>query len=81
MNYRPLKNYQIKIEAKSEVEYNAGTGTVLVPPADARIFLHWLNDKGKLISTFTLTYATLVENKLKIINGTNDSISITAIEI
>ena len=81
MNYRPLKNYQIKIEAKSEVEYDAGTGTILIPPADARIFLHWLNDKGKLISTFTLTYATLVENKLKIINGTNDSISITAIEI
>jgi len=81
MNYRPLKNYQIKIEAKSEVEYDAGTGTILIPPADARIFLHWLNDKGKLISTFTLTYATLVENKLKIINGTNDSVSITAIEI
>ena len=81
MNYRPLKNYQIKIEAKNEVEYNAGTGTILIPPADARIFLHWLNDKGKLISTFTLTYATLVENKLKIINGTNDRVSITAIEI
>mgnify|MGYP003347527809 CR=1 FL=1 len=73
MNYRPLKNYQIKIEAKKEVEYNAGTGTILIPPADTRIFLHWLNDNGKLTSTFTLTYATLVDRKSTRLNSSHVS--------
>lgn len=81
MNYKPLKNQYIKIPPKGEIEFDAGTGTVLIPPPDTRVFLHWTNNNGKLISTYTLTYSALVQNKFKIINGTDKNISIHAIDL
>ena len=81
MNYKALKNQHIKIGARGQIEFDAGTGTVLIPPTDAKVYLHWNNDNGKLISTYTLTYSTLVQNKLKIINGSDKAISIHAIDI
>jgi hypothetical protein len=80
MNYKPLKNQFLKLAPKGELVFDAGTGTVLVPPADTKVFLHWTNENGKLISTFTLTYSTLVQNKFKIINGSDKAISIHAID-
>jgi len=80
MNYKPLKNQYLKLAPKGELEFDAGTGTVLIPPADTKVFLHWTNENGKLISTYTLTYSTLVQNKFKIINGSDKAISIHAID-
>lgn len=81
MNYKALKNQHIKLGAHGQVEFDAGQGTVLIPPTDTKVYLHWTNDNGKLISTFTLTYATLVQNKFKIINGSDRAINIHAIDI
>lgn len=80
MNYKPLKNQFLKLAPKGELVFDAGTGTVLVPPADTKVFLHWTNENGKLISTYTLAYSTLVQNKFKIINGSDKAISIHAID-
>jgi hypothetical protein len=81
MNYKPLKNQHIKLGARGQINFDAGTGTVLIPPSDAKVFLHWTNENGKLISTYTLIYATLVQNNLKIINGSDKPVSIHSIDI
>ena len=81
MNYKALKNNYIKLAGKEEVEFDAGEGTVLIPPPNTKVYLHWTNSNGKLVSTFTLTYATLVQNKIKIINSTNTPLSIHAITL
>jgi len=80
MNYRPLKNHYIKISANGQTEYDAGEGVILIPPENSKIFLHWTNEKGKLVTTYTLNYATLVQNKFKIINGTADQIRVHLVE-
>lgn len=81
MNYRPLKNRHIKIAANGHSELDAGEGMILIPPDNAKIYLHWTNDKGKLVTTYTLSYATLVQNKVKIINGTQNPVNIHLVEI
>lgn len=80
MNYKPLKNQFLKLAPKGELVFDAGTGTILIPPADTKVFLHWTNENGKLISTYTLTYSTMVQNKFKIINGSDKAINIHAID-
>ena len=81
MRYRALKNHFIKVPGKGEQDYDAGEGAVLVPPAGSKVFLHWLTDNGKLAATYTLEYATLVQNKFKIINNKSDPVQIHCIEI
>jgi hypothetical protein len=81
MNYRALKNHYIRLDPNGQSDLDAGDGIILIPPDKTKIYLHWVNDNGKLITTYTLNYATLVQNKLKIINGSSNSISIHAIEI
>lgn len=81
MNYKPLKNQYIKLGATGQIDFDAGTGIVLIPPADTKVFLHWSNENGKMIATYTMNYATLVQNKLKIINGSDKAISIHTIDI
>ena len=81
MNYQALKNHFIKLTAHCQTEFDSGEGVVLIPPENAKVFLHWTNDKGKLVTTYTLNYATLVQNKFKILNGSANAISIHVIEI
>ena len=81
MNYRALKNHWIKLNSKEESILDAKNGIILVPPPNAKVFLHWLNENGKLVSTYTLTYATEVQNKVKIINNSQTEVSIHAIEL
>ena len=81
MNYKLLKNRNIKVTTKEELEFDAGEGVVLVPPADSKIYIHWLNDKGKTVSTFTLAYSSLIKNKCKIINGGKTDVLILAITL
>jgi hypothetical protein len=69
MLYQALKNCFITIGPKESQDLDAQTGVVLVPQSDARVFLHWFTDSGKIRSTYTMTYATRVEGKVKIING------------
>ena len=81
MNYQALKNHFIKLAANGQTEFDAGEGVVLIPPENTKLFLHWTNDKGKIVTTYTLNYATLVQNKFKILNGSANPIRIHVIEI
>ena len=81
MNYKALNNNYIKLGSHGLTDFDAGEGVVLIPPPNTKIFLHWTNENGKMIATYTLTYATLVHNKLRIINGSDKEISIHAITL
>ena len=69
MLYQALKNHFITIDPKESQDLDAQNGVVLVPQSGAKVFLHWLTDSGKIRSTYTMTYATRVEGKVKLING------------
>jgi hypothetical protein len=79
--YQPLKNYTIKLDPKETKDLDAQTGAILIPSPNSKIFLHWLTDKGNIRSTYTMTYATRVEGKLKVINGLDATTSIHVIQL
>jgi hypothetical protein len=81
MKYRALKNNYIKLDANKDTMLDAGDGVVLVPEKDAKVYVHWLNDSGKITTTYTVDYATLVTQKVKVINAQNTPIQIHCIEI
>ena len=81
MLYQPLKNYSIQLGPKDSTELDAQNGVVLVPQSGAKVFLHWLTDSGKIRSTYTMTYATRVEGKVKLINGIDTQTAIHVIQL
>jgi hypothetical protein len=81
MLYRSLKNNTINLDSKEAIDFDANTGVVFVPQNGSKIFLHWFTAKGNLRSTYTMTYPTWVEGKLKIINGLDATTSIHVIQL
>lgn len=81
MNYKALNSNHIKLGAHGQLDYDAKEGVVLIPPADTKVFLHWLNENGKMTATYTLTHSTVVYSKIRIINGSANQISIHAITL
>jgi hypothetical protein len=81
MRYQALKHSKIKLAGKADSKIEAGTGVVLVPQEGSKIFLHWLNDSGKVVATYTLTFPTRVEGSVKAINGLDKETSIQIIEL
>jgi hypothetical protein len=81
MLYRSLKNNTINLDSKQTIEFDAGAGVVFVPQSGSKIFLHWFTSKGNIRSTFTMTYPTWVEGKLKLINGLDAATSIHVIQL
>ena len=80
MLYKQLDTKWIKLDPKQSVEYDAGEGAILVSPNDGKVFLHWLTDKGNVKATFTMICATLVNGKIKVINGTDHHLDIRVLE-
>jgi hypothetical protein len=81
MRYKALKNNYIKLEANKETFLDAGEGIILIPESNTKIYVHWLNDSGKITTTCTVDYATLVTQKVKLINAQNKEIRVHCIEI
>ena len=79
MLYKQLGTNWIKLDVKESIEFNAGEGAILIPPADSKVFLHWLTDKGNVKATFTMICATLVTGKIKVINGSPNHLDIRVI--
>jgi hypothetical protein len=67
--YRALKNYWVEVINESQIKPSFN-GSILIPPAGSKIFLHWLNESGKMIATYTLEYATLISSPVKVISKT-----------
>lgn len=80
MLYKELKNQILTVPSKGELVLEAGTGLLLIPPNNEKLFLNWLNDKDRIVATHTLTYSTLVRNKVKLINPQNHEVKVHQID-
>jgi hypothetical protein len=81
MLFQALKHNTVQLPAKGEHILDAQNGVVLVPQPNSKIYLHWLTDSGKLRQTYTMTYPTRVESKLKLINGLDTPTSVQVIQV
>ena len=79
MKYQALHHKTIKLESKAQLEYDAGEGATLVPDENSKVFLHWKNNSGKLVATYTMTFPTRAEGKFTIINALDRPVQIRAI--
>lgn len=79
MKYIPLKHKTVKLEAKGQTEIDAGDGLILVPDEGSKVFLHWKNDSGKLVTTYTMTFPTKVEGQFTAINALDKPVQIRTI--
>ena len=81
MFYKALQNRTIQLVPKETVEFNTESSVVFVPQPKSKIFLHWFTDSGKLRQTYTMTFATRIEGKLKVINGLDSPTTIQVIHL
>jgi hypothetical protein len=80
MKYSALKNRYVTIE--KELVITAGpNGSVLIPDSNTKLFLHWLNENGKMVATYTLTFPTMVHDTLKLINSSSNSVRVHMIDL
>jgi hypothetical protein len=76
MLYKQLTTKQIQLVGNAVLDYDFGEEAILVPSPNCKVFLHWLTDKGNIRSTFTMTYATRVEGKVRLTNGLDKEVVI-----
>jgi len=81
MLYQPLKYQIVQLGPKEERELDAGTGVVLVPQSSCKVFLHWISDSGKVRQTYTMTFPTRIEGKVKLINGLDTAAYISVVQV
>lgn len=81
MRYQSLKQNTIKLASKAQTMFDAKDGVILVPDNGSKVFVHWTNDSGKLMATYTMSYATKVVGQIKLINALDKEIHIQTIEL
>ena len=79
MWYTELTNKPIRLNPKEEVQIEAGK--ILIPESKGRLFLHWYNDKGKLVNSHQLKFATLVSKPVKLINPETTEATVLQIDV
>ncbi len=79
MKYIPLKHKIINLGPSEQIEIDADQGLILIPNDNSKIYIHWKNAEGKLVSTYTMTFPTKVEGKVLLINGLKTSTQVKTI--
>ena len=79
MLYKQLHIDTIKLGARAQIEHDFGEGAILTPDGKAKIFVHWITDKGNVRSTWTMTYASLIVGKVRLINGLDNETVLTVL--
>lgn len=80
MKYQALKHKYITVDKESQI-IASPNGSVLIPEENTKVFLHWLNENGKLLTTYTLSYPTLVHDTVKLINSSGKSVRVHVIDL
>lgn len=80
MLYQPIKTHSILLETNETREMDAGSGLLLIPEDNSKVFLHWLNG-DKLRATYTMTKATKVCERVQLINASNRIIEIKIVDL
>ncbi len=80
MKYIALKHKTVRLESKAQTDIDAGEeGLILVPDEGSKVFLHWKNDSGKLVTTYTMTFPVKVQGKFTAINALDKPVQIRTI--
>ena len=79
MKYQALQHKTLKLAGKAQIEYDAKDGAYLVPDENSKVFIHWKNDSGKILATYTMTFPTKIEGKVTLINALDKPCQIRAI--
>lgn len=75
--FKQLHIDTIKLGSRAQIEKDFGDeGAILIPNGKAKIFVHWMTDKGNIRSTWTMTYASKITGKVRLINGLDNEIGI-----
>ena len=80
MLYQPIKTHSILLETNETREMDAGSGLLLIPEDNSKVFLHWLNG-DKLRATYTMTKATKICERVQLINASNRIIEIKIVDL
>lgn len=80
MLYQPIKTHSILLETNETREMDAGSGLLLIPEDNSKVFLHWLNG-DKLRATYTMTKSTKVCERVQLINASNRIIEIKIVDL
>jgi len=80
MLYRILTTQTIKLNPKETRNYDAGSGVIMIPEVDSKIYVHWLNG-DRLRSTLTLSQSSEIREQVKLINGLDTPAIINVIKI
>lgn len=77
MLYKQLHVDTIKLAPKAQLEKDFGDeGAILNPTDKAKVFVHWLTEKGNVRSTWTMTYASKITGNVRLINGLDNETTI-----
>ena len=69
MLYQSLKTTPIQLSAGAVLQWECGTGVVLMPQNDCKLYAHWQTEKGKLRATYTITSPTRLEGLVLLTNA------------
>jgi hypothetical protein len=81
MLYKSLKTTKLQIESGGVIQWECGTGVVLVPQSACKIFAHWHTDKGNLRSTYTITGATRLEGLVQLTNALDTEVIVQIVDL
>jgi hypothetical protein len=79
MLYKALNSETISLAQNENQELDPKLGAILIPENGDRVFLHWYSTTGKLHKTYTMKQPTKINDPVKVVNGTNKSISLKVV--
>lgn len=80
MKYVALKHKTYNLLNKGQIDIDATDNhIILIPEEGSKIYLHWKTDTGKLVSTYTMTFATRVEGKFTMINALDKATTVKTV--
>lgn len=79
MRYQALQHKTLKLGGKGQIEYDAKDGAYLVPDENSKTFIHWKNETGKILATYTMTFPTKIEGSVTLINSLDKTVQIRVI--
>jgi hypothetical protein len=80
MKYVALKHQSYNLPGKGQVDIDATNNSIiLIPEENSKIYLHWKNDTGKLVATYTMTFPTKIEGKVTMINALDKATTVKTI--
>jgi hypothetical protein len=80
MRYQALKHKTYSINPKAQIDIGDESSELFLVPEDgSKIYLHWKNESGKMLATYTMTFPTKVFGKVTLVNALDKTASVRVI--